>query len=160
MHRKDMIDVFLRNLPFTCTIHTSKRLLSYTEDESSTAIVLTFADGTTAEADVLIGADGIHSAVRARMYEVAHAKECLGAGAEGAESSPDWRTCSRCKAAAPVWSGLHAYRCLISTEKLYALNPDHTTASIGTILCVCSPEDRDRSPDSLTLHHLLCEVLR
>ena len=113
-----------------------------------------------AEADVLVGADGIHSAVRTRMYEIAHAKECLGADGEDGESSPDWRTCPRCKAAAPVWSGLHAYRCLIPTEKLYALNPHHSTASIGAILCVSSPEDRDRSSDSLTLHHLLSQVLR
>jgi FAD-dependent urate hydroxylase len=44
---------------------TGKRLVGYTE--SASGVRAEFADGSTAEADVLIGADGIHSAVRRTM---------------------------------------------------------------------------------------------
>ncbi|GAA1464392.1 FAD-dependent monooxygenase [Nocardiopsis exhalans] len=43
-------------------IEYGKRFVGYTETD--TGVVAEFADGTTAEADVLIGADGIHSQVR------------------------------------------------------------------------------------------------
>ena len=133
MHRKDMIDVFLRNLPPSHALHTSKRLVRYEratyEDPQQQRLILYFADGTTARADVLVGADGIHSVTRECMYERAHKSEC--------DTSDVQRTeCPRCKAADPIWTGVTSYRCLIPTAKLYALNPNHTTASIGAILCV------------------------
>lgn len=141
MHRRDMIDVFLQNLPSSYKLHTSKRLKSYTTrprsptSQSETVITLQFADGTTAEADVLVGADGIHSATRCAMYAQAHERECVPQGADESR----WQNCDRCRAAEPVWTGVHSYRCLISTEELYALNPKHTTATIGSILCVSHP---------------------
>ncbi|OSD06303.1 FAD/NAD-P-binding domain-containing protein [Trametes coccinea BRFM310] len=137
MHRRDMIDVFLQNLPSSYRLHTSKRLKSYTTrprsptSQSETVITLQFADGTTAEADVLVGADGIHSATRCAMYAQAHERECVPQGADESR----WQNCDRCRAAEPVWTGVHSYRCLIPTEELYALNPKHTTATIGSILC-------------------------
>ena len=53
MHRAEMVDVLLRHLPQSCAIHTSKRLLTYTEDKDRNTYVLHFADGTTATADVV-----------------------------------------------------------------------------------------------------------
>jgi len=41
----------------------------YTSNPSDSALTLTLDDGTTTEADVLIGADGIWSAVRASMRD-------------------------------------------------------------------------------------------
>ncbi|KAH6641049.1 hypothetical protein F5144DRAFT_590430 [Chaetomium tenue] len=41
-----------------------KRLVEYIDDEKSDKVVLRFADGSRAEADVVIGCDGIHSATR------------------------------------------------------------------------------------------------
>ncbi|KAI9061056.1 FAD/NAD-P-binding domain-containing protein [Trametes sanguinea] len=135
MHRRDMIDVLLQNFPSSYKLHTSKRLTGYTTGPPQPTtrervITLHFADGTTAEADVLIGADGIHSATRYSMYAQAHEKECVPKGA-----GEKWQNCERCRAAVPVWTGIHSYRCLIATQELYALNPKHTTASIGSILC-------------------------
>ena len=131
-----MMDVFLQHLPSSYTLHTSKRLARYTEAAAgSTAgapVTLHFLDGTTAEADVLVGADGIHSATRACMYADAHL-ECMSSSIEAV---PAYEQCTRCSAAMPKWSGVCSYRCLIPTERLYRLNPSHTTASIGTILCV------------------------
>lgn len=46
-------------------IEYGNRLVECTD--TGTGVVATFADGTTAEADVLIGADGLHSRVRAAM---------------------------------------------------------------------------------------------
>ncbi len=47
-------------------IHLSKALERYEEDDQG--VTLHFSDGTTAHGDVLIGADGIKSAVRAQMH--------------------------------------------------------------------------------------------
>ena len=135
MHRKEMVDVFLRHLPPSYTIHTSKRLTRYEQCADGTALTIHFADGTITSADVLIGADGIHSAVRARMYEAAHRDECGSAGL-GSATSTSLEDCPRCRAANPTWTGVCSYRCLLPTEKLYELNPEHTTARIGAILCV------------------------
>jgi salicylate hydroxylase len=49
-----------------------KRLLKYNDDEESGKVVLHFDDGSTAEADVLLGCDGIHSATRKVMLGADH----------------------------------------------------------------------------------------
>ncbi|RPD61069.1 FAD/NAD-P-binding domain-containing protein [Lentinus tigrinus ALCF2SS1-6] len=136
-HRRDMMDVFLRHIPPAYTLHTSKRLVRYTEvaTDSTTggSLTLHFADGTTAEADVLFGADGIHSTTRTCMYEDAHTRQCVPYS--HAENVPSREECPRCAVATPKWTGMCSYRCLIPTEKLYKINPDHTTAGIGAVLC-------------------------
>ena len=48
------------------SIHLNKTLECYEEDDQG--VTAHFADGTTARGDVLIGADGIKSAVRAQMH--------------------------------------------------------------------------------------------
>ncbi len=45
-------------------IHLSKTFQSVKFDDVSRKLIIAFADGTTATADVVLGADGIHSAVR------------------------------------------------------------------------------------------------
>ncbi|KAI0709996.1 FAD/NAD-P-binding domain-containing protein [Earliella scabrosa] len=142
MHRGDMIDVFRKHLPPSCSLHTSKRLLRYTQTfddaNESSAITLHFADGTTAQADTFVGADGIHSPTRMQMYRDAHEDECTsstrGTGSEGGEEV-SFAGCKRCSGTIPTWTGVHSYRCLIPTQKLYALNPAHTTAGVGALLC-------------------------
>jgi 2-polyprenyl-6-methoxyphenol hydroxylase-like FAD-dependent oxidoreductase len=61
MHRGDLHEALLSNIP-SDIVHLGKKLtgIEQTQDQAT----LSFADGTTATADAVIGADGVHSLVR------------------------------------------------------------------------------------------------
>jgi salicylate hydroxylase/6-hydroxynicotinate 3-monooxygenase len=61
MHRGDLHEALLSVVP-EGVVHTGKRLTGLDQDGGS--VTLSFADGTTAEADAVVGADGLHSLVR------------------------------------------------------------------------------------------------
>lgn len=68
--RVDLMDVLLStasemNIP----IHFGKKMVDITEDENTKSITVTFSDGTTDTADLLLGCDGIHSAVRTQYVD-------------------------------------------------------------------------------------------
>ncbi|KAG0324090.1 hypothetical protein BG000_002335 [Podila horticola] len=48
-------------------VHMNKRLASYEQDDDG--VILTFADGTTAQGDLVVGADGAYSQVRKSLYD-------------------------------------------------------------------------------------------
>lgn len=148
MHRAEMVGVFVRHLPPHCAIHTSKRFVRYTERAVSStstngvshnlpvngaAYTLHFADGTTAEADVLVGADGIKSKTRAALYGYAHAQECVN---DDSSEAPRPEECERCKRATPQWAGTIAYRHLIPSEQLRAINPKHRVLETPALMSV------------------------
>lgn len=54
------------------TMQFGKQLVEYVDAEGSDKVVLRFEDGTTAESDVLIGCDGIHSATRKLLLGADH----------------------------------------------------------------------------------------
>ncbi|KZP09163.1 FAD/NAD(P)-binding domain-containing protein [Athelia psychrophila] len=110
LHRASFQKTIINHLPPTCTSHFGKRLVSY-EDPASGPITLHFNDGTTAECDLLIGADGIKSPVRATLVSDL-AKEGKITKEEAAQPNP-------------VWSGTVAYRGLIPKERLEAKAPGH-----------------------------------
>lgn len=87
MHRADLLTVLAANLP-AGTVRTSHRCVAF--EQSAIAARLKFANGESAEADIVIAADGIHSALQ--RYVV--------------EPRP------------PEYSGVRAYRGLIPREKL------------------------------------------
>lgn len=68
MHRADlhavMVDALLARQPGS--IHLNKKLESF--DEGKESVTLQFGDGTSASADVLVGADGVHSVVRNQTF--------------------------------------------------------------------------------------------
>jgi len=68
VHRGDLhrvlLDAVLELAPGS--VHTSHRLTVL--DQSDTRVSLTFTNGVTATADLLIGADGVHSAVRHTLF--------------------------------------------------------------------------------------------
>jgi salicylate hydroxylase/6-hydroxynicotinate 3-monooxygenase len=61
MHRADLHDALLSAVPAE-TIHLNKKLTGL--DQKNGQVTLSFADGTTAIADAVVGADGVHSTVR------------------------------------------------------------------------------------------------
>lgn len=61
MHRADLHEALLSVLPPEI-IHLDKKLVGL--DQAGGGVTLSFADGTTARADAVIGADGVHSLVR------------------------------------------------------------------------------------------------
>jgi salicylate hydroxylase len=65
VHRADLLDVLAAALPDGIAT-LGKRCVSV--ESTGSSAVARFADGTEAEADVIIGADGIHSAVRTALF--------------------------------------------------------------------------------------------
>ncbi|TFY72565.1 hypothetical protein EVG20_g435 [Dentipellis fragilis] len=118
IHRSALLEALKRglNVPSmsTCTVHTSSRLLSYTPAEAG-GVTLHFAGGATAHADVLVGADGVRSAVRQTMFS---------------SYSPPVK---------PRWTGVVAYRSLVRREDLERLFKGHQA---GKRAMVYSGKDR------------------
>ncbi|KAG6374139.1 hypothetical protein JVT61DRAFT_4787 [Boletus reticuloceps] len=113
VHRKDMVEFLLRHVPASCKIHTSKRLDSYDVNSETGKITLQFSDGSTSVTDVLVGADGIHSATRKTMYQK------LASSILDDDSRKRLLECID-----PVWTGTLVYRSLVPTSKLRKEYPD------------------------------------
>jgi salicylate hydroxylase len=97
IHRADLLDILLSVVPNEI-IELGRQCTGLKQDESVAR--LSFADGLTAEADVIIGADGIHSVVRDAVVD----------------GMPT------------TFSGLCAWRCLIPAQQApqFALRPAQT----------------------------------
>lgn len=93
IHRGDFIDALLGVLP-EGMVHLGHKL--ETVQDNGDSAVLTFANGKTVEADLVIGADGIKSVVRTQLFSDK----------------------------GPVFSGEHAYRAVISMDDAYGLITD------------------------------------
>jgi salicylate hydroxylase len=87
MHRADLIEILASALP-KGIVHTGHRCIAF-EQESDVAR-LTFANGASTEADIVIGADGIHSELRPDVFALSE----------------------------PVFSGSVAYRGLVAHERI------------------------------------------
>jgi salicylate hydroxylase len=87
MHRADLQTIIAEGLPRE-RIHLGHRLVGF--DDSGDRVNAVFDNGSTATADVLVGADGIHSTVRTLLF--------------GAE--------------APQFAGCVAYRGLVPAERI------------------------------------------
>jgi len=98
-HRAQFLDAFVNHLP-AGTAHFGRRLLSYAPREDGQSIEMTFADSSNEWCDILIGCDGIKSMVRRQMFEK-----------KADNGLPDLR-----RFVEPVWSGITAYRGLISAS--------------------------------------------
>ncbi|KAG2035547.1 hypothetical protein BDR03DRAFT_1012407 [Suillus americanus] len=120
MHRKDLVDILMRSIPSSCTVHFNKRLTKY-EKQSPGSLILYFADDSTSAADVLVGADGIHSSVRKTFFET------IG---------PDTVDPSKIRYYSdPTWTGTLVYRSLFPAEKLSKLDPNNVALKDFIIFC-------------------------
>ncbi|WP_081236116.1 FAD-dependent oxidoreductase [Streptomyces viridosporus] len=93
IHRGDFIDALLGVLP-EGMVHLGHKL--ETVQDKGDSSVLTFANGRTVEADLVVGADGIKSVVRGQLFSD-----------QG-----------------PVFSGEHAYRAVISVDATHGMAVD------------------------------------
>ncbi|EJD06331.1 FAD/NAD-binding domain-containing protein [Fomitiporia mediterranea MF3/22] len=90
--------------------HFGKRLVSYEYAIEGEYIILNFADGSSARADLLVGADGIRSPIRrevVRRLVSQYLRELISDATE------------------PVWSGTRVYRSLIPMTALESRFPGH-----------------------------------
>jgi salicylate hydroxylase len=102
IHRADLLSALQGGLP-EGTIQNGKRAASITNGPDGAGI--TFEDGTSADADILIGADGIHSIVRTALF---------------GEDSPEF-------------TGVVSYRSVVDRDKLSLPNLDAFTKWWGPI---------------------------
>ena len=101
MHRADFVDFLAAALP-AGTVHTGHRATGF-EQQGDVARV-SFANGTSAEADAVVGADGIHSELRPYVFPPS----------------------------TPVFHGSLAYRGLVSLERVPDWPMDRWQAWLGT----------------------------
>lgn len=116
-HRALLLDILVAKLPKE-RIHFNKRLVSYEHvsglEGVQEAIKLHFSDGTSATTDIIVGCDGIKSAVRREMY-TSYATEVGASVSEVLERFVE-----------PAWSGSVAYRSLIPANELRKVCPNHS----------------------------------
>ena len=121
-HRAEFLKILEKNIPSSYRTHFGKRLESY-EDSTSNPITLRFKDGTTATCDVLIGADGVKSAVRRSMFADLAAK-----------AQDDAQAAAYLQCIDPTWSGVVTYRALIQADSFKEDYPDHVALSTPTLV--------------------------
>ena len=87
MHRADFVGFLAANLP-EGIVHTGHRAIGF--EQADDVARVEFANGATVEADVVVGADGIHSALRPYVFQ----------------------------SSKPVFHGTISYRGLVAAERL------------------------------------------
>lgn len=112
LHRTELIAILADRVPHSHA-HFRKRLVAYQYDHDASPITLSFADATTATCDVLVGADGLRSVVRAQMMA---------------------RDTSLASHVHPRWTGTIAYRALVPVADISARNPDHRILKGGAVV--------------------------
>ena len=65
MHRADFVDLLAKSLP-AGTVNSGHRCVGF--EQAGEKAHVTFANGATAEADIVVGADGIHSELRPYVF--------------------------------------------------------------------------------------------
>lgn len=64
--RPELYDMLFKQIPSE-KMHMSKKILSFQQNHEG--VMLRFSDNTTVHGDILVGADGAHSAVRQHLYK-------------------------------------------------------------------------------------------
>ncbi|KAF4618175.1 hypothetical protein D9613_011654 [Agrocybe pediades] len=117
-HRADIQSILLDQASPTLQYHLSHRLTKYRE--SKDGLILEFSNGSTAVCDLLVGADGINSAVR---------KTLLAEGKHWTEEEIDLH-------ARPIWTGIHCYRCLVDADLVRRESPESRCLNKLTLVSI------------------------
>ena len=104
-------------------LHLSHRFESY--EDIGHEVVLHFSNGTSATCDILIGVDGIRSAVRKCFLD----KRGLNS-----------------RSYEPYWSGGYAYRGLIPVEELERVFPGHLSCKQSMMVSTATIRDSCHLP--------------
>ncbi|KAF8335118.1 hypothetical protein F5887DRAFT_989602 [Amanita rubescens] len=108
IRRAEFQKILLKQALTHARLHLSSRLVSYTEHLD--IVHLEFLDGSKRTCDLLVGADGIKSAVRKIFFE----------------SRPrDYRESIK-----PVWTGTYAYRGIVPRDMLLKRFPGHRATRV------------------------------
>ncbi|QMW35016.1 hypothetical protein G4B84_010507 [Aspergillus flavus NRRL3357] len=99
-HRKTLLDIMTSFIPIE-NVQFNKRLTHI--EQGPAGVTLTFSDGTTAEAAILAGADGIKSTVRKHVLKDAYPSQV-----------------------APVYAGAYCYRAVIPMSEAHEILGDLT----------------------------------
>jgi salicylate hydroxylase len=143
-HRAELHEALLDSLSSNCRTLPSKRLESYVQRPGE-PITLDFHDGSTATCDILLGADGVKSAVRKTMlHEAATRAESQHQEADAV----NLRNLSE-----PQFSGFFAYRTLIPVERLSNISSQHRALSSGVQVSCSLP-----SPEYQILSFTVCST--
>ena len=124
-HRAEFHEVLLNRMSSRCRTLPSKRLESYVQQPGA-PIALHFQDGSTATCDILVGADGVKSVVRKKMFQ----EEATWAESQH-RNSDAIELRNLCE---PRFSGFFAYRTLIPVEMLSSISPQHRSISTGVLV--------------------------
>ncbi|KAF8624147.1 hypothetical protein AX17_007210 [Amanita inopinata Kibby_2008] len=116
LHRPELQKALMSKVPPSCQTHTGKRLKTYVRKPEHVELV--FDDGTTATCDMLVGADGIKSAVRRVMLT----EKAQIAKARGEDQTHVDKLLSSID---PVWTGQTVFRVTIPGQVLRDRAPGH-----------------------------------
>ncbi|KAF9543218.1 hypothetical protein EC957_001093 [Mortierella hygrophila] len=72
--RPELYDLLFRQIP-PSKVHMSSKIASFEQDKGG--VTITLGDNTTVRGDILVGADGAHSAVRNHLYQTLDKKGLL-----------------------------------------------------------------------------------
>jgi salicylate hydroxylase len=121
-YHAELYEALLNSLSSSCCALPSKRLKSYIQQPGD-LIMLYFQDRSTATCDILLGADGVKSAIHKTMlYKAATRAESQHQNADAI----NLRSLSELQ-----FSGFFTYRTLIPTERLSSISSQHRALSSG-----------------------------
>ena len=130
MPRIEAVQTLLRGLEsaptnssVTIQMHLAKRLESYIQDEDH--VTIHFQDGSTASADILVGADGIGSRTRQTM--------CRALADDIRDTDPE-RALQFENGISPVFTGTYQYRALLDADKLRQLDPTNVALKVVSMV--------------------------
>ncbi|KAF5319719.1 hypothetical protein D9619_008828 [Psilocybe cf. subviscida] len=129
-HRSAVQSVLLENLSPKVHCHLSHRLISYQRSLNPSAsanprpIELLFSNGKITTCDILVGADGLRSAVRRQFRE-------QQTRADNPAPLPPFRDIR----SDLIWSGTFAYRFSVDSATLRQNLPDHRVFTTPVIYC-------------------------